>query len=141
MAETIRVNEINASPETVAIAKKSFYVDDGLYSITDVATGVKLTTELIELMASGGFNVKKFISNNKELLQSLNRDLLTSDLKDLNIGNSVLPEHKVLGVVWNSSSDETVKRVNLHDKPETKRGLWSMICQIYDLSVWCHPIC
>ena len=30
MAEMIRVNEINASLETVAIAKKPFYVDDGL---------------------------------------------------------------------------------------------------------------
>ena len=57
---------------------RSFYVDDILKSIIDVSTGKFLIKQLIEATRLGGNKLTKFVSNNKELLQEIPQDLIST---------------------------------------------------------------
>ena len=50
----------------------------------------------MNICRSGGFNLAKFISNNKELLISIPEDKRRPGVKDLN-----LPVDRALGIQWN----------------------------------------
>ena len=48
----------------------NFYVDDMLKSFPDVETAIDLISRKTGLCAAGGFNLKKFVSNNVEVMQA-----------------------------------------------------------------------
>ena len=49
----------------------SFYVDDLLKSVGYINITKQLVKDVISMRKSGGFNLTKFVSNSKELLQSI----------------------------------------------------------------------
>ena len=64
------------------------------------------------------------------MLASFYHDELAPGLKDLDLGD--LPVSKALGVYWNAESDDFVVRVNLREKPMTRRGVLSQASQLFD---------
>ena len=51
--------------------KHNFYVDDCLKSVPDEDTAIALSAELRELLAHGGFNLTKWLSNSKRVMKSI----------------------------------------------------------------------
>ena len=53
--------------ETVETVRKNFYVDDCLKSVQSEQDAVRLTGQLRDLLAKGGFHLTKWLSNLRSL--------------------------------------------------------------------------
>ena len=120
---------VNADPSVVETVSKNIYVDDLCKFWRSVDETVSLLSQLCALLASKGFHLTKFSSNNKQMLSLfLQEDVVPS----VNLENSTLPVHKALGILWVAASDEIRVKVDVKKRPMTLRSLLSMVSQTYD---------
>ena len=136
IAET---NRTGACKDALQILIKNSYVDDGLGCAEDEDNAARMALELIEILKDSGFKVHKFISNSKALLDKLDDCMLAPEVKKVDLSKDDIPQHKVLGVHWDPSSDKFVVKMALKEKPSTKKGCWSMIGQVFDPLGICQP--
>lgn len=125
-------------PEASKVIKEDFYMDDmstGSYSIENTT---KLQNDIIQVMGYGKFNMRKWLSNSKEILENVpienRQDPATLiELSD----NSV----KTLGVYWNPLEDSFEFKIRSCStkKNLTKRELLSDISQLFDPIGWLAP--
>ncbi|XP_033363222.1 uncharacterized protein LOC117241396 [Bombus vosnesenskii] len=109
--------------------QRDFYVDDVLTGVDTRVEARSLRTELTELLKLAGLNIRKWASNDRELL----RGLPEKDINDkLLLGES--QTFKTLGVVWNSFDDSILYSVKIDnaDSRITKRTISSEMAKIYD---------
>ena len=84
LQKTASDNETNASAETV---NSSFYVDDGLIS----CKGLEDVKQIIaKLSQSGGFELKKFVSENPGLLSNIDSSRLLHNGQAINSSDNHL---------------------------------------------------
>ena len=153
---TIRhhLEHAQADPETVNKLLRAFYVDDVVTGASneDEAHGLYHTAKT--LLKKGGFHLRKFTSNSLILRSAIDREenphlqpatLPThpSDMDEtyasITLGSSGKcnpGERSVLGVQWNTYSDELVMSVQsiacaIKVKP-TKRAIVSIVGKFYD---------
>ena len=71
------------------IVKRNVYVDDMLKSFPDVKTAGDMVKKVRALCLEGGFNLRKFTSNDVDLLRVIPNDLRKNGMKekDLKLGN------------------------------------------------------
>ena len=69
----------------------------------------------------GGFNLTKFASNSKRVLQSIPEKDRKMSIKNSDLLGS-LPKERALGVLWNVENDTFGFKVNLKEKPLTREG-------------------
>nr|XP_054768267.1 uncharacterized protein LOC129275809 [Lytechinus pictus] len=125
-----------AYPEAASVIERDTYMDDICTSVSTVEEGRNLTHDLDEVLDTGGFKVKGWISNvplKEETVPECQTE--TSLLENLT-------EEKVLGVVWIQQQDEfsyKVKGENLTQPSEkqnsvmwTKRRILSRIAKVFD---------
>ena len=118
-----------AAVETV---KRNFYVDDCLRSVATDTQAVRLAGQLRELLSKGGFRLTKWISNSKEVINSVPESERAPSVKDLDLDkNSALTE-RALGVQWNVQADTFSFKIASKEKPATRRGILSVVSSIYD---------
>ena len=130
LRKTVNDNVVRIS--AIEAVKSSVYVDDGLISCKDVAEGRKCANEIIALLQSGGFDLRKFVSENNEIIADIDADRLLNCNTPKDVSNDQLHECKVLSVQWNHRERTLSPKVNLNIKSETKRDLWVTIAQIFD---------
>ena len=118
--------------EPATFVKKDFYVDDGLKSVPSATEASALIKSTKSLLAKGGFNLHKFISNSKEVIEAIPKEQQASGIKELDLSRDILPIERALGVQWCVQSDALQFRVVLKDKPLTRRGILASISSIYD---------
>ena len=58
-------------PITIDTLRHNFYVDDLLKSMPTPESAIMLMQQMTELCAKGGFNLTKFMSNNREVLAAI----------------------------------------------------------------------
>ncbi|KAJ8369824.1 hypothetical protein SKAU_G00098520 [Synaphobranchus kaupii] len=119
-------------PLAANFIKESFYVDDGLVSVEHVDTAIRLVKEAQEVFAEGRLHLHKFISNNREVLESVPESERASGVRDVDLSHDELPVQTVLGVKWNVSSDTFFFKVNLNERPATRRGILSTVASVFD---------
>ncbi|XP_035863972.1 uncharacterized protein LOC118496432 [Sander lucioperca] len=90
-------------PAAANFIRKNFYVDDGLISVDSVDTAIKLVREAQNVCAKGTLHLHKFISNNREVLESIPDSELTSGVQDVALNHEELPVQTVLGVKWSAN--------------------------------------
>ena len=78
------------------------YMDDILDSADTVNEAVRARRELSELLGRAGFQVRRWCSNNAEVLKGVPEEDRASGVK---IEESELPSLKTLGVLWDASKD------------------------------------
>ena len=139
LQETAVVNETNACEKAVSMTNTSYYVDDGLESVNSVEEAIECINDHIKLLKSRNFHVHKIISNSRDVLKNVDKESLAEKLQCIELDFDDLPEQKVLGVGWDPENDELVVKVNIIEKPFTKRGFWSMIQQQFDPHGLCDP--
>ena len=61
----------DCDPEVCKAVKQKFYVDDCLVSVETPEDAVKMAEELKDVCNLGGFRLTKFVSNSRELLESV----------------------------------------------------------------------
>lgn len=112
------------------------YVDDLVTGTSDLVSAEKLISELISLLALGGFELRKWCSNQPSLLANFPEDFLGSNPTNLDKENSF----SVLGSHFCAKSDQFQFHVTSFDGKVTKRSLLSYIAGIFDPLGWLTPV-
>ena len=130
LKKTAADNAAHFDDRTIETVQRNFYVDDCLKSVSNEDDAVKLSAELRSLLALGGFNLTKWLSNSRKVIESLPESERAAQVKDLDFDKA--PIERALGVRWNVSSDTFGFAIVIKDRPLTRRGILSIISSIYD---------
>ena len=125
-----------AAAETL---QDNFYVDNLLKSLDNEKEAIKLIKNVKAICASGDFKLTKFLSNSKQVLQSIDEADRRQGVKDKDLMGD-LPAERALGVLWDTETDKFGFRVTLKQKSWTRRGLLSVISSVYDLLGFATPL-
>ena len=120
------------SPEVVSTVLKNFYVDDCLKSLPSSHEAIKHVCDLRNLMNKGGFNLTKWVSNDRLVLESIPVEDRAKGTKQLDLTCDVLPVERALGVSWFVEADHFGFKVFTKDRPCTRRGILSAVSSLYD---------
>ncbi|XP_058822232.1 uncharacterized protein LOC131683878 [Topomyia yanbarensis] len=110
---------------------KGFYVDDFIGGAESTEEAIQLRKELTELLASGGFKLRKWTSSDRKVLEGLPLDQIgTQSCLKFDVEETV----KTLGIIWDPGND--LLRFNNDTRPRegspTKRSILSDISQLFD---------
>ena len=80
--------------------KRNFYVDDCLKSVRSINVATTLSQQLRELLCRGGFQLAKWLSNKKEVIETIPESERASSILDLDLDKDELPVERTLGIQW-----------------------------------------
>ena len=80
----------------------------------------------------GGFHLHKFTSNNSEVLNSIPPEDRAADKRNPDLVSNDPEIERALGVHWCIETDTLQFRIELKDKPLSRRGILSTVSSIYD---------
>ena len=83
-----------------------------------------MVDDLCKLLKKGGFRLTRWISNNLDVASSIPETERAQSMVNLDLDD--LPIERILGVLWNVSSDSFEFKVNVKEKPTTRRGILSL---------------
>ncbi|XP_020610089.1 uncharacterized protein LOC110048657 [Orbicella faveolata] len=133
-------NSKTLSSETIGAILRDFYVDDLLKSFKTSGDAVQITKELQELLAKGGFQLTKVMSNEREVLNAFPPEHHAPAVKNLDLKLNSLPMDASLGIHWDVEVDTLNLVVCDKPQPETRKGILSSIAMIYDPLGMAGPI-
>ena len=133
-------NEDEYGSEAANTLRRNFYVDDVLNSASTEDETVKLAKDTKAVCQNGGFNLTKFVGNTERIISSIPQEHRAEQVKNLTLGQDKLPIERALGVIWCIESDTFNFRIELKDKPCTRRGILSTISSIYDPLGFIAPV-
>ncbi|XP_068896106.1 uncharacterized protein [Tenebrio molitor] len=128
---------IQKYPLASKIILRDFYMDDLLTGTNSLNEAIQIRDEITSILKGGGFQLCKWASNCAELLPK------STDSSEISkfITLDLQADTKTLGLLWNCATDKL--KYNISDfstNPVTKRGILSIIAQIYDLIGLISPI-
>lgn len=125
-------------PIAKEIILRDLYVDDVAYSCRSLEDAQVAKTQLIALFKRGGFHLRKWTSNQTQLLTDLpSEDCLAGAVS---LDNSEPSVQKVLGLKWDPSSDTFLFDIQPSDRQCTKRTILSELARIFDPLGFLSPI-
>ena len=130
LKKTTADNQAGFSSEAVRSVKQNFYVDDCLKSVDSEEDAIHLSSELSQLLKQGGFQLTKWLSNKRKVVESVPESDRAASVRDLDFDRTLT--ERALGVQWHVTSDTFGFKIATKDKPPTRRGILSMISSIYD---------
>ena len=133
-------NEDNYGTEVANTLRRNFYVDDVLKSASTEDKTIELAKDVKAVCGNGGFNLTKFVGNTERIINSIPDEHRAENVKNLTLGQDKLPIERALGVIWCIESDTFNFRIELKDKPCTRRGILSTISSIYDPLGFITPV-
>ena len=140
LQKTAADNETKYRTEVAETLRNKFYVYDMLKSVSNEQSAIKLIQGVRKIFDDGGFHLTKFFSNNKQVLASIPEDERRKGVLEQDLEFGMLPTEKALGIYWNTEEDNIGFEVRLKDKPNTKRGMLSVVNSIYDPPGLVSPI-
>lgn len=131
-------DEGDAYPIAKRIMLTDIYIDDVITGFHSYDAAQTAKTQTIEIFKRGGFQLRKWVSNEPRLLSDLPpEDCLTGSVK---LDNSENPSHKVLGLKWDQKSDAFFFEIESSSRPCTKRAILSELARIFDPLGFLSPI-
>lgn len=139
--QQLAIDEGNNYPEAKNILQNQFFVDDALFGTDTIETARGVRDQLIQLLKRGGFNLRKWLSNEPSLVEDLPENMRNPTCLNFTEART----SKSLGLAWNPKQDEymftpTLKQHSNPTKPMTKRQILSDISTIFDPLGWLSPI-
>ncbi|XP_049866290.1 uncharacterized protein LOC126366989 [Pectinophora gossypiella] len=127
-------------PEASKVVETAFYMDDLVHGADTIEEGKELISNLNLLMKAGGFNLRKWSSNENRLLEEIKSEQNKSEDNVFNFKTG--DESKTLGLSWNSTNDIFTFNYNISNKTKitTKRVLLSEISKLFDPLGWLAPL-
>ncbi|XP_059217730.1 uncharacterized protein LOC131997951 [Stomoxys calcitrans] len=127
-------------PTAASILQSQIYVDDILSGGHTLIEARSYILELIDLLQSAGFPLKKLTANHSTILRDLPpEDLLTEDFLKF----EETSDTKMLGIRWNAMTDQffyKVTTISVPSTPITKRKILSIVAKLFDPAGWLAPI-
>ncbi|XP_055922749.1 uncharacterized protein LOC129953531, partial [Eupeodes corollae] len=125
------------NPRVSSIIENDFYVDDVITGADSIEELIALRDELVEVLKSAGFNLRKWTTNCWPLLLSLPEDQREISPVEFEASNII----KVLGLQWCPSKDCFTYKVNLPSQSVcTKRRILSDASRIFDPLGFVAPV-
>ncbi|KAL0871958.1 hypothetical protein ABMA27_004401 [Loxostege sticticalis] len=122
-------DEDTSYPLAAEVLRHDLYVDDVVTGAHNITQAVEIKQQLVEIMASAGFELRKWSSNHAAVLQDIpDHHKAVPDVTFDSDSNFV----KVLGLAWNSQEDIFNYQVNQTSRDCTKRSMLSELARIYD---------
>ncbi|XP_058122612.1 uncharacterized protein LOC131293502 [Anopheles ziemanni] len=123
-------------PKALNAITRQHYVDDYLDSFMSIEEAIDTVNQVINVHAKGGFEIRNFKSNSKELLQTIPDDRKSSTSTVVTLEEKESNVEKVLGIYWNTDTDQIGFQVNFngwdHARTPTKRQALSYVMRVYD---------
>ena len=132
LRQTAEDNQLAFTSDAGRRVARDFYVDDCLMSVKCEDDAIAVIADMKQLLERGGFNLTKWISNSRRVLASVPEEDRAREVKGLDLTVEALPVERALGVCWNVDEDTFELRINMPDKPLTRRGLLSVVSSMYD---------
>ena len=126
--------------EASAFIRRDFYVDDGVKSVPTVDEAVTLIKASQGICEKAGLKLHKIMSNSKKVLEAIPVEERAKAVKDLDIRIDPLPMERTLGIMWCVENDSFQFRIELRDRPFTRRGILSTVGSIYDPNGYMAPV-
>lgn len=127
--------------DVLSTVQRSFYVDDLLVSFPVVEQALEIYKDLRGLLTMGGFNLTKFATNSKILLDAICKKDRATTVREVDLGSSNDVSERVLGLKWNLINDTFEFSFASPNKPFTRRGLLSVTSSLYDPVGFLAPFC
>ena len=118
--------------ESANTLRRNFYVDDMLKAYPSNEVAINSFPKVVKMCKSGGFRLTKVVSNSRKVMQTINKEEVGKEFKELDLSKDLLPVERALGVHWSIENDCFGFRITLKDKPVTRRGILSTVSSIYD---------
>ncbi|XP_025191471.1 uncharacterized protein LOC112591769 [Melanaphis sacchari] len=117
-------------PEASLAVASDFYMDDYLGGAQTIDAAIKLRDGIVTITNKCGFNLRKWVSNDKRLLTGIPNDD-NDPLRVLNLDGSAV---KTLGLNWSPINDTYTYKIDKmnNDGVITKRTVLSAIATIFD---------
>lgn len=121
-------------PYASQILRNDIFVDDIVTGASSLTEAQVMKSELIDLLSKGEFELRKWMSNEPQLLTNLpteHCELKFSEDADMSL--------KILGFKYSPKTDTFSYQVSLESDTCTKRIILSRISSIYDPNGWLAP--
>ncbi|XP_062704364.1 uncharacterized protein LOC134286719 [Aedes albopictus] len=138
----LATDEAERFPLASVAVKNDFYMDDAITGANDPATAKELRIQLVEMLDSGGFKLRKFASNCATVLEGIPSEDLSIQAAD-GIYLDPDPMVKTLGLIWIPPTDVfrfNFKAPPLSDTPLTKQKIFSIIATLFDPLGFVGPV-
>ncbi|TDH06297.1 hypothetical protein EPR50_G00132240 [Perca flavescens] len=112
--------------------KQNFYVDDCLKSMPSEAEAMALVGNLTAVCQLGGFQLLKWVSNSRSVLESIDAEKRAKEMKGLDFDRDNLPVERILGLQWCAETDTFRFKMAVQERPFTRRGILSVVSSVYD---------
>ena len=109
----------------------NFYVDDGLCSTESEEEAIKLIRDARDIYNKGNLCLHKFVSNCTPVLESIPQTEIAEQLVH-DLSYKIDNVERVLGIQWCVKTDRFKFKLTLPDRPNTRRGILSIVASIYD---------
>lgn len=112
-------------------AENHMYMDDYVCSLPTLETAENTYCEMVDMFKSGGFNLVKWISNNKEFMSRIPSSHKSPQA--INFDSDANSATKIVGMRWQPTEDNFEFHVNF-DFPEkcSKRSILSNTARLFD---------
>lgn len=135
--QQLAMDDAEKYPLASCAVNSSFYMDDLLTGENSLSKAKELLFQLTSMFQGAGMNLRKWSSNEPQILQDLEHDQLNSPYEF-----KCTETRKTLGLTWIPSSDSFAfsNQIQFNNKPVTKRQLLSQISQLFDPLGWLSPL-
>ncbi|GFW01830.1 integrase catalytic domain-containing protein [Trichonephila clavipes] len=114
-----------------------FYVDDLLSGSATKKGAIQLVSEVQEMMKRGGFSLRKWVSNDPDVLATIPEELKAVDSKHTIKDDQPV---KILGIAWLPDVDKFTFTITVNETDVwTKRKVLSEVAKIFDPLGWLAP--
>ena len=86
-----------------------------------------LIKRIPKMCSADGFNLTKFISNNRLVLMSIPENNRREGVKDTDLVQEEFPTERALGVHWNVKKDQLCFKLNIKPTNLTRKGMLSTL--------------
>lgn len=120
------MDEAHTYEDASRVTLRNFYVDDLLTGADTEEAAMNLQRKLTHMLASGGFQLRNWISNNTELLSTIPEEEREVQLP---MSIEMADTTKTFGIHYHPSTDSFQFKISLEvsDKPPTKRSLFQTL--------------
>lgn len=126
----LSIESENSFPSAAKIIASDFYVDDLLTGFDDFELAISTCRQIDDILKSGGFELRKWNSNNYEILNKLSGSNCNDCVLDFGLNGE---NTKTLGLLWSSYKDVLTYNIKNNSLSSiTKRNILSSISQIFD---------